>query len=334
MDFLLISRDIRTEKLFRGSWKCLLELEGYSYETFYMGIGFFEKIRNLYKLRATAKNFENVIAFGLIESIFLRLSTQGYHFYVFTGLGRSWLNIVGRTIVCLILVMLFRKQRIAVLNHADYRILLKCGCKNIIRLHGEGHPELNRFPKVDIEYTPPLNNYHFVYVGRLLKSKGVLDVLELLVGYSEAGMKLKFMCIGDQDFNNSDSISLDEFEKYRLKIGECEMIVFQSDPWSVIPHDAIYISASKREGLSFSVLEALYRGHFCILSDVPGHREFFLMKGVTELIHVHESSVLKKYLIEWNELMQQDKVSLRFEGLQCYSSVATMDEKKEFLRIV
>lgn len=334
MNFLLISRDIRTDKLFRGSWKQLLESEGCSYATFYMGVGVLEKIRNLNKLRTETKNFTNVIAFGLVESIFLRLSTRGNHFYVFTGLGRSWSNLFGRTIVCLVLIMFFRKQRIAVLNHADYGVLLKCGCKNITRLHGEGHPELNKFSKANIECTASPQRLRFVYVGRLLKSKGVVDVLELLAGYSEAGMKLKFTCIGDQDFNNGDSISLDEFEKYRSKIGECEMISFQSEPWSAIPSDAIYVSASKREGLSFSVLEALYRGHFCVLSDVPGHREFFVMKGVTNLADVQQASVLRKYFAEWNELAHSEKLSLRFQSLKCYSLMNTMDEKKEFLRSI
>ena len=43
----------------------------------------------------------------------------------------------------------------------------------------------------------------------------------------------------------------------------------------------VYISLSKREGLPFAVVEALSLGCKCILSDVPGHKEFSHVDNVT-----------------------------------------------------
>lgn len=52
-----------------------------------------------------------------------------------------------------------------------------------------------------------------------------------------------------------------------------KMIGFQSDPIAYMNISDVYVSASKSEGFSISVLEALSCGLGLLLSDIPSHRE-------------------------------------------------------------
>ena len=88
--------------------------------------------------------------------------------------------------------------------------------------------------------------------------------------------------VGDKDFNNRDAVESQIIDEIKIKYPENVFIYgYQEDVISYMKSCNYYISLSCREGLPFTVVEALASGCFCVLSDVPGHKEFKNIDGVT-----------------------------------------------------
>ena len=134
-----------------------------------------------------------------------------------------------------------------------------------------------------------LNDGDFLYVGRLLKSKGVRLILDAFLERTPNDSTMNI--VGDRDFGNSDSLTQLEIQEYVLKSnGSIRFFGYQDDLSKYYAPGVIYVSASRREGLPFSVLEALGNGLTCFLSSVPGHKEFshlpnvHLFRGAPQLV--------------------------------------------------
>lgn len=90
------------------------------------------------------------------------------------------------------------------------------------------------------------------------------------------------------------------------------MLGFQNDSIAYMKISDVYISASKSEGFSISVLEALSCGLGLFLSDIPSHREVVNMESETylgetftqndflkKLIKLRNKSFIKEEIVEF-----------------------------------
>lgn len=284
MKCYLISRDRRTQSLFRDCWRDALDELGFQIQTITRyDTGSINALIRFFKNR---KNFNFI--FGTSEICLYSLFSNEKDIWVFTGLGR----LLGSGKISSILVLLYLRvlycgQLIVTLNQQDEALLKHFFGENVKRINGEGYcftGKKRSFDKLD------KNNkfVNFVYHGRLLKSKGVERVLNLFEQHQFGKIDL----YGDTDFGNSDAIDA----KYR-KYANRDDAIIKIRPFAENIHDLIreydvFISLSEREGIPFSVLDALNAGLYVILSNVAGHDEFAHLPGV----YVGSVSEIKAHL--------------------------------------
>lgn len=102
----------------------------------------------------------------------------------------------------------------------------------------------------------------FLYAGVLNSRKNVAWLIDNFVQYHEKDEYLLVLGNGEK-----------EAECKAKADDHVRMLGFQTDPIAYMNISDVYVSASKSEGFSISVLEALSCGLGLLLSDIPSHRE-------------------------------------------------------------
>lgn len=102
----------------------------------------------------------------------------------------------------------------------------------------------------------------FLYAGVLNSRKNIDWLIDNFVQYHEGDEYLLVLGKGEK-----------EAECKAKADDHVRMLGFQTDPIAYMNISDVYVSASKSEGFSISVLEALSCGLGLFLSDIPSHRE-------------------------------------------------------------
>lgn len=102
----------------------------------------------------------------------------------------------------------------------------------------------------------------FLYAGVLNSRKNIVCLIEKFVYYHNENEYLLVLGKGDKDAECTEKAD-----------DHVKMLGFQPDPIAYMNISDVYVSASKSEGFSISVLEALSCGLALFLSDIPSHRE-------------------------------------------------------------
>lgn len=102
----------------------------------------------------------------------------------------------------------------------------------------------------------------FLYAGVLNSRKNIVWLIDNFVQYHEGDEYLLVLGKGEK-----------EAECKAKADDHVRMLGFQTDPIAYMNISDVYVSASKSEGFSISVLEALSCGLGLFLSDIPSHRE-------------------------------------------------------------
>lgn len=139
----------------------------------------------------------------------------------------------------------------------------------------------------------------FVFVGRLLKEKGIREYVEAARIVKKCYPDTRFIAIGDTDTNPS-SLSQTQVDAY-AKEGLIEFYGFQSDVRPFIKQARFFVLPSYHEGTPRCVLEAMAMGRPIITSDAPGCRETVIDGINGYLVPVGDSTTLAakmKELIE------------------------------------
>lgn len=116
------------------------------------------------------------------------------------------------------------------------------------------------------EFNIPEDARVFLYAGGLSSRKNVVWLIEKFVQYHGDNDYLLVLGAGDKEVECKEKAD-----------NHVKMLGFQSDPIAYMNISDVYTSASKSEGLSISVLEALSCGLGLFLSDIPSHREVVKM---------------------------------------------------------
>lgn len=106
----------------------------------------------------------------------------------------------------------------------------------------------------------------FLYAGVLNSRKNIVWLIENFVQHHNENEYLLVLGKGDK-----------ETECKEMTDSHVQMLGFQPDPVAYMKISDVYTSASKSEGFSISVLEALSCGLGLFLSDIPSHREVVKM---------------------------------------------------------
>lgn len=124
--------------------------------------------------------------------------------------------------------------------------------------------------------------FSLAYVGRILKDKGIYELIKAIEIVKDRGGKVRLVLIGAPDQSNSASISNRQIEEW-VKNGYCEFWGHISDVAGALSKFHAVILPSYREGMPTSILEAASSGLPCIATNVPGCRSA-VIDGETGLL--------------------------------------------------
>ncbi len=121
------------------------------------------------------------------------------------------------------------------------------------------------------KHTPLPNTATFLFIGRLLREKGIKEYIEAAKIVKRKYPHAHFIAIGDTDSNPS-SLRETDIEAYRRE-GIIDFVGYKEDVRPYIAEADVFVLPSYHEGTPRSVLEAMSMGRPIITTDAPGCRE-------------------------------------------------------------
>jgi len=149
------------------------------------------------------------------------------------------------------------------------------------------------------------DNPTFLFIGRLIKDKGIIEYLEACKVIKEKHQKIRCLLVGPFDSNPS-ALKPEELQPY-IESGVIEYFGEQSDVRPFISQCSTYILPSYHEGTPKTVLEAMAMGRSIITSDAPGCRETVIngvngflvkVKDIEGVINKMESLIFNQDMCE------------------------------------
>lgn len=186
---------------------------------------------------------------------------------VFRGAGTK--ADILRKILTVQYKLAFRYSKTVIFQNEDDRSeLVSRGIvsKDKTRIINGSGVDLTRFIQA-----PVPEETRFLFVGRLIKDKGVGEYLDACRIFKKSHPNTECMLIGPFDSNPS-AIKPEELEKY-TKDGTVTYFGEQEDVRPYLRQTSVYVLPSYHEGTPKSVLEAMATGRAVITTDVPGCRE-------------------------------------------------------------
>lgn len=119
--------------------------------------------------------------------------------------------------------------------------------------------------------TPIPSEPAFLFIGRLIKDKGIVEYLEASKAIKGRYPNVRCLVVGPFDSNPS-SLTPEELQPY-IYDGIIEYFGEQADVRPFITQCSTYVLPSYHEGTPKTVLEAMAMGRPIITTDAPGCRE-------------------------------------------------------------
>jgi len=162
---------------------------------------------------------------------------------------------------------------------------------------------------IDTDKFKPLENrkensfFTFLFIGRLLKDKGIYELLEASSRLIEIDSGVKLKIIGPFDEDNPSSISKENFEMH-TNSKNIEYLGYMNNVIHEIQKADCVVLPSYREGIPRVLLEAISVEKPIIATNVPGCRQVVDdgVNGYLVEVKSHEDLFLKmKMMIEFTE---------------------------------
>lgn len=113
--------------------------------------------------------------------------------------------------------------------------------------------------------------------------------------------------------------------------GHVIMLGFQNDPIAYFKISDVYVSASKSEGFSISVLEALDNGLGLLLSDIPSHREVLAMSKDTYIGEVFQDKTFANAICKIRKMPLNKERIIAFKEAELSAKYMTEQYIKTYL---
>lgn len=177
-------------------------------------------------------------------------------------------------------------------NKDDSKEMLDIGLvkkEQIVMINGSG-VNMIKFSEKPIPKEPV-----FLFIGRIIKDKGVAEYIEAAEIVKEKYSEAKIQIVGYFD-TNPTAIKKEEIQPYIDK-GIIEYLGSTDDVRPFLERCSVFVLPSYHEGTPKSVLEAMATGRPIITTDAPGCRET-VVDGVNGfLVPVKNSKVLAEKMI-------------------------------------
>ena len=154
------------------------------------------------------------------------------------------------------------------------------------RLASTGRTEIVRGSGVDIEHFTPVPEPEgpiiAVIVSRMLKDKGVREVVLAARELKSRNVGVEIWLVGDPDMENPSSLAEEDLRQWNAE-GCIRWLGHKTDIAAIWAQAHIALLPSYREGMPMALLEAAASGRPIITSDVPGCNEL-VINGETGLL--------------------------------------------------
>jgi glycosyltransferase involved in cell wall biosynthesis len=157
--------------------------------------------------------------------------------------------------------------------------------QHVVRVAGSGI-DLRSFP----EHPVPTGPQRFLFVGRLLKDKGIYELAEAARRLRATHPEARVAVLGGLDPNPS-SVSAEVLERWRQE-GVLDYLGETSDVRPFLRECTVFVLPSYREGTPRSVLEAMATGRAVVTTDAPGCRETVVDSVNGFLVPVKDAAAL------------------------------------------
>lgn len=248
------------------------------------------------------------------------LFSQAKIFSNITGLGYVFTDISLKARVLRALVTFLYKislgfnEKVFFQNPDDVQLFLKLKILSedkIKQLNGSGI-NLDKFKTLETHEKKPQS---FLFVGRLLKDKGLIELIQAFnlvrLKYPEAILTV----VGEED-SNPNSFSQKQIESLQKAQNGIHFTGRMNDIRSLLQSHQVMVLPSYREGTPRSVLEAMAAGMPIITTDAPGCRETVIEGKSGFLVPVKDSEILAEKMIYFienpDEIQKMGKAGLNF----------------------
>ncbi len=207
------------------------------------------------------------------------------NFAVVTGLGSGFLgsSALARALALLARAALRGADRVVFLNPDDARYYLD---RRIVRpaqvlaIPGEGI-DVDRFAPAALPPREP-GELRLLYVGRLIRDKGLHELIEAADRVARSGRRLALDLVGYRDEGNPGCITEAELAAWTAR-PHVRFHGRTDDPRPALARAHAVVLPSYREGIPVSLLEAGATGRPVVATDVPGCRDV-VVDGRTGLL--------------------------------------------------
>ena len=132
--------------------------------------------------------------------------------------------------------------------------------------------ELDKYPYSEVDITRISNRVKFLFIGRLLKEKGIHEFIGAAKLVKKKYPDAIFTVLGAIDKSNLGAITEEELNQL-INSGVIEYPGSVNNVSEWITHHDVFVLPSYREGVPRSTQEAMAIGRAIITTDVPGCRE-------------------------------------------------------------
>ena len=171
-------------------------------------------------------------------------------------------------------------------------------------------------------------DYVYCFVGRLVKDKGIDELIQAFAAISDKNKAAKLILVGhteaDLDPLLPETLRSIEFNENIIEVG------FQNDvrPYLSIAH--VFTFPSYREGFPNVVLQANAMGIPCIVSDINGCNEIISSGDNGLIIPSKNSSILQEKM----ELISTDPNQIKLNKTEIRAFIKTKFERKVFWQLL
>lgn len=238
-------------------------------------LNFFSDIRFFFNQILELRKYDMVLLFRIKAVLYCSLASRvlrvGNCFSFVTGLGYVFSSdsakakILRKLILPLYKTALKKNKKIFFQNVDDLNFFIENKIstrQQAVLINGSG---------VDIDYYSykiPPKDLSFLFIGRLIKDKGIREYIEASIDLKKKYPQINFKILGGHH-NNPTAISAKEFDFMTQNI---DFLGEKSDVRPFIESSSVFVLPSYREGTSRAALECMAMGKPIITTDAPGCR--------------------------------------------------------------
>lgn len=226
--------------------------------------------------------------------------------YVFLNKGKS--SVLLRSIVKFLykISLSYRKVTVVFENNEDRSNFIILGIikeKRCVVVDGAG-VDLNSYPHLP----DPPKPVKIIFASRLLKDKGILELLESIEACMTLNVEAEFVIAGDLDSENPASLTEEECHSMQ-RLENLRYLGYRNDIPKLFSESHVVVLPSYREGLPKVLIEAAACGRAVITTDVPGCKHAIVPNVTGLLVEVRNSTSLTNAIIN---LVNDDAKRIRF----------------------